>query len=303
MSSTTAFGPVDPADFDPDTIAAVVAAAQETDGAEPLNEAALLALRHDGIAGTTLFSAGADGFAWVHGSSGAPEVDLVVAPAARGRGVGTALAAAVVEAFPDVTLSAWSHGNHPAADVLAGRYGFARVRDLWVMRMPLRDLPEPEGGTDQVVVRPFEPGQDEEAFLALNAAAFAGHPEQGRLTRADLDRRMAVPWFDPEGFFVAEERSGAGGGGGGELLGFHWTKVHDAEPPHGEVYVVGVSPKAQGTGLGRRLTLTGLHHLAGLGLGEVILYVESDNAPAIAMYSRLGFAHAAADTHVMYRRG
>ena len=181
---------------------------------------------------------------------------------------------------------------------LAERFGFARVRDLWVMRRPLADLPPVAAPADGVVVRAFEPGRDEEAFLALNAEAFAGHPEQGRMTRADLDQRMAEPWFDPEGFFVAEARSGDAG----ELLGFHWTKVHPGEPPHGEVYVVGVSPKAQGMGLGRLLTLTGLHHLAARGLGEVILYVESDNAPAIAVYSGLGFTHAASDTHVMYRR-
>ena len=146
------------------------------------------------------------------------------------------------------------------------------------------------------------PGTDEEAFLALNAEAFAGHPEQGRMTRADLDQRMAEPWFDPEGFFVAEARADGAAAAAGDLLGFHWTKVHPGEPPHGEVYVVGVSPRAQGLGLGRLLTLTGLHHLAARGLREVVLYVESDNAPAIAVYSRLGFTHADADTHVMYRR-
>ena len=41
---------------------------------------------------------------------------------------------------------------------------------------------------------------------------------------------------------------------------------------------------------------------AGLGVDEVLLYVESDNAPAVAVYSGLGFAHADADTHVQYRR-
>ena len=192
--------------------------------------------------------------------------------------------------------TAWSHGNHPAAAVLARRHGFDRVRDLWVMRRPLASLPAPgpAAPADGVVVRTFEVGVDEAAFLALNAAAFAHHPEQGGMTVEDLDERMAEPWFDPAGFFLATR--------GGELVGFHWTKVHDGSPPYGEVYVVGVSPSAQGGGLGRRLTLAGLRHLASLGLAEVILYVEADNAPAVAVYERLGFTHAPEDTHVQYAR-
>ena len=66
--------------------------------------------------------------------------------------------------------------------------------------------------------------------------------------------------------------------------------------------MVGVSPAAQGLGLGSLLTLTGLHHLRERGLGEVILYVEADNAAAVKVYSRLGFTHAEEDTDVMYRR-
>jgi mycothiol synthase len=167
------------------------------------------------------------------------------------------------------------------------------------MRRPLRDLPAlpapASGAADGVDVRAFEVGRDEEALLRVNAEAFASHPEQGGLTRAGLDERMAEPWFDPAGFFVAVRD--------GELVGFHWTKVHDDDPPFGEVYVVGVSPRAQGGGLGRRLTLTGLHHLASRGLAEVVLYVEADNAPAVAVYQRLGFTHAPQDTHVQYARG
>jgi mycothiol synthase len=103
---------------------------------------------------------------------------------------------------------------------------------------------------------------------------------------------MAEPWWDPAGLLVAVD--------GDRMLGFHWTKQHDDRT--GEVYVVGVAPQAQGRGLGKVLTLAGLHHLAGLGVEEVLLYVESDNAPAVAVYSRLGFGHADADTHVQYRR-
>lgn len=303
MTTAPPVRPVPAAAFDPAPVQRVAAAAAGADGVEPLNEAALLALRHHGLADGALWLAGPaaqpQGFAWVHGG----EVDLVVAPSARRRGAATALAAAVTGALPHAALSAWSHGNHPAAARLAERLGWERVRDLWVMRRPLTDLPPLDVAADRaraagVAVRPFRPGADESAFLALNAVAFAQHPEQGRMTREDLDRRMAEPWFDAAGFFVAE-RAGTGAGG---LLGFHWTKVHDADPPVGEVYVVGVSPEAQGTGLGRLLTLTGLHHLAGLGLGEVLLYVEADNAPAIATYSGLGFTHAACDTHVRYHR-
>jgi mycothiol synthase len=281
----------------------VVEAAAEEDGAAPLDEAALLRLRHRGLDGSALYAVGTpmSGFAWVHDGEDARELAVVVAPAARGSGLGTALTAAVLGNAGVVT--AWSHGNHPAAAALAERFGFARVRDLWVMRRALTDLP-PVQDHAGVAIRPFRPGQDEEAFLALNAEAFAGHPEQGRMTGPDLEQRMAESWFDPAGFFVAESTKAPTDEVGSEpqLLGFHWTKVHDDSPPVGEVYVVGVSPRAQGLGLGRLLTLTGLHHLADRGLDQVLLYVEADNAPAIATYSNLGFTHAPADTHVQYRR-
>ena len=272
-------------------VRSVVTASAASDGLDPLDEATLLRLRHRGLEGSDLWVTGTDGFAWLHDGA----LDLVVAPSARGRGLGDLLAAAAVPASG--SLTAWSHGNHPAAAALAPRFGLRRVRDLWVMRRSLSDLPPPAGvAADPTVdVRPFRVGADEDAFLAVNAAAFAHHPEQGGMTRADLDARVAEPWFDPAGFFLAWR--------GDELLGYHWTKVH-REPAgdFGEVYVVGIAPTAQGGGLGRLLTLTGLHHLAGRGLPQVILYVESDNAAAVAVYERLGFTHAASDTHVMYAR-
>ncbi|MBO0775978.1 MAG: mycothiol synthase, partial [Actinobacteria bacterium] len=157
---------------------------------------------------------------------------------------------------------------------------------------PLPEPVQPAG----VIIRTFRPGQDEQAWLTVNARAFASHPEQGRWTRADLDRREREPWFDPAGFFLAERD--------GRLAGFHWTKIHSARAtpggtPVGEVYVVGVDPAGQGTGLGRALTLTGLHYLRNRGLPAVMLYVEEANTAAIRLYQSLGFAHTASD--VMYR--
>ena len=165
---------------------------------------------------------------------------------------------------------------------------------------------------DAVTLRTFLPGLDDEAWLALNARAFAGHPEQGQWTIADLRARMAEPWFSPTGFLIAEERAT------GEMVGFHWTKVHGAhadEPADvdghhehathdhdeiGEVYVVGVDPSWEGRGLGRALTVAGLQHLRSLGLAQAMLYVDATNTPAIGLYSSLGFAQS--DTDVLYRR-
>ena len=133
-------------------------------------------------------------------------------------------------------------------------------------------------------------------WLAANAEAFAHHPEQGSLTQRDLDDRKAEPWFDPAGFFLAFR--------GEELVGFHWTKIHGdgehAHEPLGEVYVVGVDPSEQGTGLGRALTLEGLRHLRARGLAQAMLYVDEANTPAIRLYESLGFTRW--DTDVMYRR-
>jgi mycothiol synthase len=273
-----------------EVVAAVRAAGREAGENDPLDEAAQLRLKHHGLADSTLWLAGSDGFALAHAGG----VDLAVAPGARGQGLGRELAEASLGGGDPVT--AWSHNDHPAAAVLAERHGLRRARELWVMRRPASEpLPElvvPDG----VTVRGYRDGPDggdRDEVLRVNAAAFAHHPEQGSMDADDLAARMSESWFDPAGLLVAD--------GGDGLLGFHWTKQHGAEL--GEVYVVAIDPDAQGRGLGRVLTLAGLQHLAGLGVREVLLYVESDNAPAVRVYAGLGFTHAAEDTHVQYRRG
>ncbi|WP_436697952.1 mycothiol synthase [Nocardioides sp. BYT-33-1] len=268
-----------------DAIGRVRDASREADGTDPVDEAVTLRLKHHGLDGIGSWVSD-DGFALRRGT----ELDLVVAPGRRGSGLGASLGAlAVAEPGP---LTAWSHGDHPAAAALAQRWGFVRTRELWVMRRPAAvPLPsvEPPAG---VRIRDYG-ASDADALIAVNAAAFAHHPEQGAMDAAGLAERMAEPWFDPAGLLLAVDDDG-------ELLGFHWTKQHDASL--GEVYVVGIAPAAQGRGLGRVLTIAGLHHLAARGVSEVLLYVESDNTPARRLYEALGFRHAAADTHVQYQR-
>ena len=264
------------------------------DGVITLNEQACLQLKYRGLRDAALWL-GDDGFALLHGSI----LDLAVHPMARNRGTGTALARlALAEAAATVgSVEAWSHGDHPSAGRIAARVGVPKERELRIMTRatakPVTPLDPPPG----VRIRTFT-AADEDVFLAVNAAAFSHHPEQGHMTREDFDERSREAWFDPEGLLLAvpedEDPSAP------EILGFHWTKVHrDEDPPYGEVYAVATNPTAVGRGLGNVLTAAGLAHLATQDVADVILYVDGDNAPAIAVYERQGFTTVR--TEVQYR--
>jgi len=284
-------------------LAALVAAATAADGVAPLSEHALLHLRTDAgpharhaLVRASDSDAGLLAVAHVDlaGASDHATAEIVVRPDQRRGGLGSALLGAAAELAGDSPFRIWAHGNLPAAQGFAEAHGWERVRELWQMSRPLADplpsSPLPDGFT----LRAFRPGQDDDAWLAINAAAFAHHAEQGAWQVADLQQRIAEPWFDPAGFLLLVDDAT------GELAGFHWTKVHAAEQPVGEVYVVGVAPGYQGRGLAKPLTLAGLQHLRGRGLARVMLYVDGDNDAAVRTYSGLGFTRAALD--VQYAR-
>jgi mycothiol synthase len=268
----------------------------------PVSEESQLRLQHGGPpGGCDVLAEGRDGALLGYARLDAEDdavAELVVAPAARGAGVGTALLAHVERLAGVRPLSVWAHGDLPAASALAVRRGYRRARVLLQMRRDLAGVEAdprpalPEG----VTVRPFRPGRDEDAWLRVNARAFARHPEQGRWTPEDLLLREAEPWFDPAGFLLAWRGDPDDGG---TLLGFHWTKVHppgDAgDEAVGEIYVLGVDPDAQGLRLGRALTDLGLAHLRGRGLREVLLYSEEDNLAAVSLYERTGFRRFSVD--------
>lgn len=279
-----------------EAVLALLADAARNDGQQAVSEQGRLQLRggaREGVSHLLLMVGGElVGYAQLEDTDPveAPAAELVVHPSHRGHGHGRALGAALLAASGK-RLRVWAHGGHSAARHLAQVLGLTLFRELRQMRRPLAglELPDtvlPEG----VTVRTFVPGTDDAAWVAVNAAAFAHHPEQGSLTQRDLVDRMTEPWFDPAGFFLAFR--------GDELIGFHWTKVH-AEEQLGEVYVLGVAPGAQGTGLGKALTTIGLRHLAAQGLPTAMLYVDADNKAAVSVYERLGFVTH--ETDLMYR--
>ncbi|MFH0521686.1 mycothiol synthase [Streptomyces sp. M41] len=274
----------------------LLAEAARNDGQQAVSEQGRLQLRGGERPGVShlLLSLGGElvGYAQLEDTDPveAPAAELVVHPSHRGHGHGRALGSALLAASGK-RLRVWAHGGHAAARHLSQVLGLTLFRELRQMRRSLADLNLPDPVLPEgVTVRAFVPGQDDAAWLAVNAEAFAHHPEQGSLTQLDLDDRKAEPWFDPAGFFLAERA--------GELVGFHWTKVH-ADEGLGEVYVLGVRPGVQGGGLGKALTTIGLRHLAAQGLPTAMLYVDADNKAAVSVYERLGFTTY--ETDLMYR--
>ena len=165
-------------------------------------------------------------------------------------------------------------------DLLAIRRKMTIERDLWRMEIDLTDHHISQ--SSQTSVRTFVPGKDELIWLRGNNRAFSAHLDQGDWRLADLLARQAEPWFDPAGFFLSET--------GGELTASCWTKIHtDESPPIGEIYVIFVDPDFQGQGLGRALTEIGLSHFQAIGLKRAMLYVDSTNTAAVAMYESMGF--------------
>jgi mycothiol synthase len=255
--------------------------ASAADGVAPFNEASLLAIR-DGVKPRVLVLHTSDagdiiGAAFAAGDA---PVELVIDPTERRKGLGRSI---VDELVAEGELSFWAHGDLPGAQALATSAGLLAQRTLLVLRLELTEPPPKEVVPDGVALRAYRP-DDADAIIKVNARAFAHHPEQGAMDRADFDRRTSTDWFDPAGLFVAER--------GGRIIGFHWTKVEDGV---GEVYVVGIDPDAQGGGLGTALTARGIRHMYEQGLRIVDLYVEGDNAPALAVYRRLGFTEHAKD--------
>lgn len=267
--------------------------AEAVDHLVALNEAAVLRLRRPHP--TTrhlLVSEDGDlvGYAQLELGTEWSAGQLVVSPSHRREGVGTQLLRRLIMES-STPLRVWAMGDTPAARALALGVGMVRQRELLIMERRLDEkLPKP-AIPPGVQIRTFVPGQDEQEWLRVNAAAFASHPEQALIDLDDLNDRMAESWFDARGFFVATKD--------GSMVGFHWTKQHQDQL--GEVYVLGIAPWAARRGLGKALLLTGLRWLQQQGNSRVKLYVESDHQAAIELYLTYGFATASRD--VMYAQG
>lgn len=261
-------------------LAALIERARQADGQPPFSDQSLIDVRSGAKRRLMLDDTAAAIFS-------PTEAEFVVDPDARGRGLGTALLETLLP-LGGPGLRIWAHGDHPAARALAQSHGFTPVRELLQLRAPVPAVPV-TSAAPPLIVDSFRPGTDDEPWLRLNARAFAFHPEQGSVSRSDLDELIKEPWFDPQDFLVMRDSD--------TLIGYCWLKVEDDV---GEFYVVGVDPDRQGEGLGRRLMDAGFARLAARGIPTAALYVEADNVPAVSLYRSLGFANHSVD--IQYAR-
>lgn len=294
-------------DSEVEEIRQLVAVVLQADGLHPFSEHVWLHVSHGGDNHDQHFlmrkSGVLVGYAHLDATDdvAGPSAELAVHPNHRRLGLGRELVQSMLSTVPDKRLRLWAHGEQLAAIELARSMNFINTRVLWQMRRSLRTPLSPPVLPPGISLRAFSPDLDAQAWLEVNSRAFANHPEQGGWLLADLESRMGEPWFSTDGFILAISDDT------GDIAGFHWTKVHGAtgyaahaHEALGEVYVVGVDPLWQGTGLGRAITVIGLQHLRDLGLNQAMLYVDTTNSPALNLYSSLGFTRW--DTDVLYQR-
>lgn len=274
-----------------DALHRLIGAITDHDGISPVNESATLGI--EGIRDADFFFLGLRSDP--HGFAVCDERDrtilLGVHPEHRRQGFGTALLTEALANYPD--FAAWAFGTLPGAPQLAERLELRPVRELLRMERPLAGLP----AAAAPLPAGYELGRytpaDRDAIVAVNAAAFAHHPEQGRLTGAEFDQLAAQDWFDPAGLYVVKHD--------GQVAGFHWTKRHGGGL--GEVYVIAVAPDHEGHGLGRALLDIGLRHLAAAGDDRVQLYVEAAEDRVVRLYRNAGFEIIQTDTSYRATRG
>lgn len=176
-------------------------------------------------------------------------------------------------------LTVWiRHATGPDIACAAAE-GFGTERRLGVLGRRLGDVRpvEPPPG---VAIRAYRPDEDDEAVVAVLAAAYADTADRG-WTLDRFRQRRAYSWFRAEDLLVADA-------GDGRLRGIHWLKRRGAGV--GEVYNLAIAPDAQGSGLGAALLAAGLAHLAGQGIDDVLLWVDLSNEKAVRLYAAQGFA-------------
>jgi mycothiol synthase len=78
------------------------------------------------------------------------------------------------------------------------------MRHILKLHRDLNADPLPQADHNYTI-ETFNPALHKQQWLDVNNLAFANHPDQGNWVMQDLENRMAEPWFDADGFFLATQ--------------------------------------------------------------------------------------------------
>ncbi len=222
------------------------------------------------------------GYASIMPAPGLPglyELDGMIAPAQRRRGLASFLLATLVERLADSGVSqlfyAAPNAATPAARFLLENGFFVEHEERRLVLTDLSALPAAD------LDRPFSlltfgRRQAIAHFRQLYQDSFAGLAWYQPYVD---DREVAREMDDPgDLLFLAEGRRPVG------FLWLRWPDLRSAE-----IEPVGLLPAYQGRGLGRQLMLAGLERAAQQGAEQVWVGAWRRNTPAMTLYRNLGF--------------
>jgi mycothiol synthase len=214
--------------------------------------------------------------------------DLTVDLPFRRRGHGTRLVAAgrvIARRSGLPWLRLWAPRHLPGPVAFLEANGFRYHSSMWLMRLPAGSPVEPPRFPGEVVVRRYEPGTDDEAYVELANDSFLDHPSPLTFTLDHVRFVHGRPGFDPSTILLVEPASERG-----RLVGFvRVDPYEDAGRQLGDIGPVGLRREWRGRGIGRELLRWGVQDLRRRGAGDIYLSVEGKNADALRLYEGLGF--------------
>lgn len=219
-------------------------------------------------------------------------LELMVAPEDRSRGVGRALAAAVLDGLAPRSLMVCARTDHPYAETWILAEGFREHRrHLFVSRRLDEPLPEPGAPAPGVEVASLADRLAREGEAEVHARLLEllqdftrdipGAEDAAReATVATLAKNLADPSIDPQLYMIAAAE--------GRYVAKCDLRRRD-DPSLLDTGSTGVARAWRRKGLARHLKLVGLHQARARGAVEVMTANDEANAAMRALNAELGF--------------
>ncbi len=186
--------------------------------------------------------------------------------------------------------------SHNQSDLdFYGHVGFSLVRRFDYMERPLRQPLQEDTLPPNYTWNHFHPGEEEEWVNCINEA-FRQHWGKRPTSLNEFSRWTTDPAFDPTGTIGIRK--------GGLLVGVIYCEIDAVYVDYTSrkrsmLWIIGVIPSERGLGLGEKLTIRGLNWSQTKGMEIGALFVDSENEPAVNLYTKLEFKTAYEVRHLV----